>query len=88
MNGRLEDLLTGMRSLWRRYRTIRELSTLSDRMLTDIGLDRSEIRSVAEDLYADRDGSRVRTSQRTRPLVVSIEAAKSSTDDIAWRRAA
>ena len=88
MNGRLQDFLIGMRSLWRRYKTIRELSTLSDRMLTDIGLDRSEIRSVAEDLYADRDGSHVRTSRGTRPLVVSIEVAKSSTDGIAWRRAA
>jgi len=88
MNARFEDLSIGMRSLWRRYKTIRELSTLSDRMLTDIGLARSEIRSVAEDLYADRDGPRVRTSRGTRPVVVSIEAAKSSTDDIAWRRAA
>jgi uncharacterized protein YjiS (DUF1127 family) len=43
--------------VWRRYRrwkTARELHALDDRMLHDIGLDRSEIDSVVTSGFTDR----------------------------------
>lgn len=88
MSAILEDLLVGMRSHWRRQKTIRQLSTLSDHALKDIGLDRSEIRSIAEDLVTKRDGSRVRIAQSTIPVVAPINSTKSSTDYIVQRDAA
>ncbi len=88
MNAILEDLLVGMRSHWRHQKTIRQLSTLSDHALKDIGLDRSEIRSIAEDLVTKRDGSRVRIAQSTIPVVAPINSTKSSTDYIVQRDAA
>ncbi len=88
MNGIAEKLLVGMRNHWRRQKTIRQLSALSDHALKDIGLDRSEIRSVAEDLVTKRDGSRVRIARTTPLVVVPINSTKSSTDYIAQRDAA
>jgi len=39
---------------YRRWKTIRELHALDDRMLHDIGLDRSEIDSVVNSGWPDR----------------------------------
>lgn len=81
MNGMFAEFLLEMQSGWRRQKTIRQLSALSDHALKDIGLDRSEIRSVAEDLAANRDGSRVPTARSTirGAAVVSTEYALANT---------
>ena len=88
MNAIAEKLLVGMRNHWRRQKTIRQLSALSDHALKDIGLERSEIRSAVEALVTKRNGSRVRIARRTIPGGAPINATNSSTDTIVQRIAA
>ncbi len=53
-------------SNWQRRRTtIGALSALSDHALKDIGLHRSEIRSLAEDIVSDVESSRIRAVRST-----------------------
>lgn len=54
-----------LRARWQRHRqladTARVLGTLNGRMLRDIGLDPSEVRSAVAELYGDADPADVRT---------------------------
>ena len=80
--------LVGLRNRWRCRKTIRQLSALSDHALRDIGLDRSEIRSLAKDLGAKRNASRMRIARSAIPGGAPINATDSSTDTIVQRLAA
>ena len=66
-----EELIFRIRSRWRRRKTIRQLSALTDQELWDIGLDRRQVRWVAEDMATRRDEPRVRIA-RSIPAVAGL----------------
>ena len=63
--GRLRRLIADMQRGREEQATYRALAALDTRTLRDIGLDRSEIRSVAREL-ADRHATRVHAQQSLR----------------------
>lgn len=73
------EFFVGMWRHWLRWKTVRQLSLLSERGLKDIGLDRSEIESVATDLSAKCNGSRVRNRRCQDPMVANVTSDNTST---------
>ena len=66
MNKTLITLLTAIVQWHRRRTNIRALSALSDSAFKDIGLHRSEVRSVATELTREMPGSRILTHRNTK----------------------
>lgn len=79
MDEMLKNFFAGLWRHWLCWKTVRQLSALSERGLKDIGLDRSEIGSIATDLTTKRDESRLRNIRCSRPIVANVKSEKFST---------
>ena len=66
MTKTLNTMLAAIMKWHRRRTNIRALSGLSDRTFKDIGLHRSEIRSVATELTSAMPGSRIMTHRNAK----------------------
>ncbi len=64
MTRTINNILTSIANWNRRHATIRALSGLNDHLLKDIGINRSEIGSIAAGLWHEPDDARV-----SRPVV-------------------
>ncbi len=74
-------LIERLRADRRRRLTIRELSALNDHNLRDIGLHRSQIRSVAHALAAGEESSRGADFLRIRPLATPARPRRAANDN-------
>ncbi|NNE24844.1 MAG: DUF1127 domain-containing protein [Rhizobiales bacterium] len=88
MTNLIADLWNSIARWRQRRETIIALSGLSDHALKDIGIDRSEIYSVATEVAGQRHPVRVRTAPVAAPATGNTATANSKPVDDEWLEAA
>ncbi len=88
MTNIINNIASTISNWYRRRSTIHALSALNDHLLKDIGIDRSQIHSIAAEVAGDTKTSRISAIRSASPAEPRRTAPAITSEDDNWRAAA